>query len=143
MKITIPSPETLPQAAAQFVEAMKGRTLFSFNAPMGAGKTTFIAAVCKALKMADEASSPTFSIVNEYHADPSEKTPFGKIFHFDFYRIETPEDALDLGLDDYFDSGVPCLMEWAENIGSLLPEETVEVTIDVDQNGVRTVSFDE
>lgn len=140
MRITIPTLADMPRAAAQFAEAMKGRTLFSFSAPMGAGKTTFIAELVRTLGMADEASSPTFSIINEYHADDATHSP-SKIYHFDFYRIEEPEEAIDLGLDDYFDSGCPCLMEWAENIGNLLPEETVNVTIDVLDDDTRILTL--
>lgn len=139
-RITIPTPADLPRAAAEFAAAMKGRTLFAFSAPMGAGKTTFISALVRALGSVDEASSPTFSIINEYHTVEDAASP-GKIFHFDFYRIESPEEALDLGLDDYFDSGSPCLMEWAGNIGYLLPDDTVNVTIDVLEDGTRVLSL--
>lgn len=139
MTINIPTPQDLPQAARTFVNSMNGRNLFAFNAPMGAGKTTFISEVCKTLGMSDEASSPTFSIVNEYHAGNHPDAPFAKIFHFDFYRIETAEEALDLGLDDYFFSGFPCFMEWSENVRDFLPDNVVSVDIEVADDGSRSV----
>ena len=106
---------------------------------MGAGKTTFTTAVCKVLGVQEDAvSSPTFAIVNEYRtADGS------PLFHFDFYRIERLEEALDIGLYDYLDSGCLCLMEWPENIEDLLPEETLKVTIQVAPDGSRTLSWED
>ena len=103
----------------------------------GAGKTTFTTAVCKALGVQEDAvSSPTFAIVNEYRTGTGEP-----LYHFDFYRIERLEEALDIGLYDYLDSGALCLMEWPENIEELLPEETLKVSITVGQDGARTVSW--
>jgi tRNA threonylcarbamoyladenosine biosynthesis protein TsaE len=105
---------------------------------MGAGKTTFTTAVCKALGVQEDAiSSPTFAIVNEYRGGKGQP-----IYHFDFYRIERPEEALDIGLYDYLDSGDLCLMEWPENIEGLLPEETLKVNIQVNADGSRTLSWD-
>ena len=106
---------------------------------MGAGKTTFITALCKELGVREDAvSSPTFAIVNEYRGH--EGRP---IYHFDFYRIENPAEALDIGLYDYLDSGELCLMEWPENIESLLPEETLEVHIAVQPDGSRLVEWED
>ena len=107
MNISISNIEDLPRAAAEFVAAMGDNRHFAFHAPMGAGKTTFISALCAALGSEDEASSPTFSIVNEYAVAPGGSD---KIYHFDFYRVETVEELLDMGLDDYWDSGSVCLM---------------------------------
>jgi tRNA threonylcarbamoyladenosine biosynthesis protein TsaE len=102
---------------------------------MGAGKTTFITAVCKALGVQEDAvSSPTFAIVNEYRTATGEP-----LYHFDFYRIERPEEALDIGLYDYLDSGALCLIEWPENIGPLLGEEALDVRIEVEPDGGRTL----
>ena len=109
---------------------------------MGAGKTTFISALCKCAGMEDEVTSPTFSIVNEYRPAASSGQSADRIFHFDFYRIETPEEALDLGLDDYFDSGALCLMEWPENVEDFLPEDTLDVHIDVKDDGTRVIKAD-
>lgn len=136
-QIHIAGLEDLPRAAGEFLEAVRGHSLMAFHAPMGAGKTTFITAVCKALGVQEDAvSSPTFAIVNEYRS--ASGTP---VFHFDFYRIERPEEALDIGLYDYLDSGCLCLMEWPENIEGLLPEETLNVNICVNPDGSRTLSF--
>ncbi|MDE7160880.1 MAG: tRNA (adenosine(37)-N6)-threonylcarbamoyltransferase complex ATPase subunit type 1 TsaE [Muribaculaceae bacterium] len=136
MRIIIPDENALPEAAARLAEAIGPHRLVAFDGPMGAGKTTLISALCRHLGMADEASSPTFSIVNEYRAaDGSEK-----IYHFDFYRLEGPADAMEIGVDDYFTSGSLCLMEWAENIGPALPEETLTVTITPQRDGSRVVS---
>ncbi len=137
-QIQIAGLEDLERAAGEFLEAIGGQTLVAFYAPMGAGKTTFITAVCKALGVQEDAvSSPTFAIVNEY------RTKAGlPLFHFDFYRIERLEEALDIGLYDYLDSGFLCLMEWPENIEGLLPEETLKVTIAVNADSSRTLSWE-
>ena len=129
----------LPRAAKEFLQAIGKHTLVAFYAPMGAGKTTFTTALCKELGVQEDAiSSPTFAIVNEYRG--FEGRP---IFHFDFYRIENPAEALDIGLYDYLDSGELCLMEWPENIESLLPEETLEVHIAVQPDGSRLVEWED
>ena len=124
-------------AAQQFLKETANASLVAFYAPMGAGKTTFITAVCKALGVEEDAiSSPTFAIVNEYRMRSGEP-----LFHFDFYRIEHLEEALDIGLYDYLDSGALCLMEWPENIEGLLPEETLKVQIRVNPDQSRTLSW--
>ncbi len=136
-QIQIASLEDLERAAREFLEAIGKNTLIAFYAPMGAGKTTFTTAICKALGVQEDAiSSPTFAIVNEYRGGAGQP-----IYHFDFYRIERPEEALDIGLYDYLDSGDLCLMEWPENIEGLLPEETLRVQIAVNPDGSRTVSW--
>lgn len=133
--IEIPGLEALEQAASDFLEQTTGHKLIAFHARMGAGKTTFITALCKTLGVNEDAvSSPTFAIVNEYKCGNGEK-----VYHFDFYRIEEEEEALDLGLYDYLDSGELCLMEWPENIGGLMPEEVLDVYIQVEEDGVRRV----
>ena len=137
--IQIASLSDLGRAANEFLQAIGKHTLVAFYAPMGAGKTTFTTALCKELGVQEDAiSSPTFAIVNEYRG--YEGRP---IYHFDFYRIENPAEALDIGLYDYLDSGELCLMEWPENIESLLPEETLEVHITVQQNGSRLVEWED
>ncbi len=138
-EIIIAGLEGLPKAAAQFLSETKGHTLIAFQAPMGAGKTTFITALCKELGVEEDAvSSPTFAIVNEYRGAKGDS-----IYHFDFYRIERNEEALDIGLYDYLDSGSLCLMEWPENIESLLPEETQFVRISVTGKDSRLISWDD
>lgn len=137
-QIQIASLEDLDRAAKEFLEAIGNNSLIAFYAPMGAGKTTFTTAICKALGVKEDAiSSPTFAIVNEYRGGKGQP-----IYHFDFYRIERPEEALDIGLYDYLDSGELCLMEWPENIEGLLPEETLKVNIQVNADGSRTLSWD-
>lgn len=131
--------EDLDRAAREFLQLIGNHTLVAFYAPMGAGKTTFTTAVCKALGVQEDAvSSPTFAIVNEYRGGDGQP-----IFHFDFYRIERPEEALDIGLYDYLDSGELCLMEWPENIEGLLPEETLKVQISVQPDGRRLLSWED
>lgn len=152
-QIRIDSLESIDKSADEFLKAIGDCRHIAFNAPMGAGKTTFISAICRCLGAEDEASSPTFSLVNEYPLSGNtggeladNKAGYagieGKpVFHFDFYRIETPEEALDMGLDDYWDSGALCLMEWAENVEQFLPDDTLQVNIDVQEDGSRIVSF--
>lgn len=134
MEIVVKNEGELKGAAAEFTAALAGRRHVAFRAHMGAGKTTFISAVCSHLGATDDVSSPTFSIINEYR-DSSDQP----IFHFDFYRIDTPHQALDLGLDEYFDSGALCLMEWPENVEDFLPDDTLFVDIDVHPDGTRCI----
>lgn len=137
--ITIASLDDLDRAAGEFLGMIGDNRLIAFYAPMGAGKTTFTTAICKRLGVKEDAvSSPTFAIVNEYRSDGGES-----IYHFDFYRIENPVEALDIGLYDYLDSGALCLMEWPENIEALLPEETLRVSITPHPDGSRTVSWED
>lgn len=135
IKIDMATPEMLPEAARKFLEAIGDRRHIAFDAPMGAGKTTFIAEVCRQLGAGDEVASPTFSIINEYEGDK------GRICHFDFYRIEDLREAADMGLDDYFDSGDLCFMEWPMQIAPMLPEDLVMARIDVDDAGRRTMTL--
>lgn len=127
----------LESAAREFLRRTEGERIVAFYAPMGAGKTTFTTALCKVLGVKDDAiSSPTFSIVNEYRRNNGES-----VFHFDFYRISKLAEALDLGFYDYIDTGSLCLIEWPENIEELLPDDTLKVTITVNQDGSRTLSW--
>lgn len=136
-QIVIPSLSEIDAAAAEFLRRLGDRRLVAFHAAMGAGKTTFTTAVCRALGVsADAVSSPTFAIINEYRTAAGEP-----VFHFDFYRISKLEEALDIGLYDYLDSGALCLMEWPENIEELLPEETLRVSITVNPDGSRSLSW--
>ena len=138
-EIIIRNLSELDSAARQFLKEIGNHSLVAFYAPMGAGKTTFTTAICKALGVREDAvSSPTFAIVNEYRAASEEP-----VYHFDFYRITKEAEALDIGLYEYLDSGSLCLMEWPENIESLLPEETLNVSISVGPDGTRTVSWDD
>lgn len=138
--ISIPDLEGLDAAAREFVKLMGDNTVFAFYGPMGAGKTTFIRALSRVLGVEEDmANSPSFSIINEYRSDTTAEL----IYHFDLYRLEDEEEALDLGVEDYFDSGALCLLEWPERIESLLPDDTVKVTIAEDPvTHARTLTVD-
>jgi tRNA threonylcarbamoyladenosine biosynthesis protein TsaE len=134
--IHLPSIEALPAAAKEFVGLMDDRTIYAFNGEMGAGKTTFISALCQALGVdAEEANSPSFAIVNEYRSETTAEL----IYHFDLYRLENIEEALEIGIEDYFDSGALCLLEWPERIEDLLPDDTVRVEIRVNDDKSRDI----
>lgn len=136
--ITIASEADLERAAGEFVSLMGDETVYAFNGPMGAGKTTFIRALVCALGVNDdEASSPSFSIINEYRSDTTAEL----IYHFDLYRLESVEEALEIGVEDYFDSGALCLLEWPERIEALLPDDTVIVDIAVNPDESRTLTL--
>lgn len=136
MEIRIDSLETIREAARQFINAMDGRTIFALYGKMGVGKTTFTKALCEELGVEDVINSPTFAIVNEYQDGQGQP-----IYHFDFYRIKRLTEAYDIGFEEYLDSGCLCLIEWPELIEDLLPEETVCVTIEEDENGSRVIRF--
>lgn len=136
--ITIANLDDLPRAAKEFAALMDDRTVYAFNGEMGAGKTTFISALCRELGVEeDPAGSPTFSIINEYRSDTTAEL----IYHFDLYRIENIEEAFDIGVEDYFDSGALCLLEWSEKIADILPDDTVNVDITVNPDGSRTLTL--
>ncbi len=138
--ITIPTLENIDEAARSFIELMGDRTVFAFYGDMGAGKTTFINALSRALGVEEDATgSPSFAIVNEYRSDTTAEL----IYHFDLYRLESVEEALDLGVEDYFDSGALCLIEWPERIDDILPDDTVKVTVSVNPDGQRTLTVEE
>ena len=133
MQIHIPSIEHLDAAAKQFVAAIGDRRVFAFHGKMGAGKTTFIKALCHQLGVSDTVCSPTFAIVNEYQDGRGEP-----IYHFDFYRLKRLSEAYDMGCEEYFYSGHLCLIEWPDIVFDLLPDDTVEVTIEEQADGSRT-----
>lgn len=138
MKIQIDSVEGLPEAAGKLLKVVGDRRVIAFHAPMGAGKTTLIAELCRQLGVSDDSASPTFSILNEYCS----QTTGESIYHFDFYRLETPEEAFDIGAEDYFYSGRYCFIEWPEIVEEMLPAETVDVKISVNpKTGVRTIDL--
>ncbi|MBO4215311.1 MAG: tRNA (adenosine(37)-N6)-threonylcarbamoyltransferase complex ATPase subunit type 1 TsaE [Bacteroidaceae bacterium] len=136
MEISINSLDEIGKAAQEFVAAMGDRKVFAFYGKMGAGKTTFIKAVCEELGVEDVINSPTFAIVNEYIDGNGEP-----IYHFDFYRIKKEQEVLDIGYEDYVYSGNVCLMEWPELIENLLPDDAVKVTIEEETDGSRKVSI--
>ena len=138
MEIKITSLDHIHEAAKQFIAAMGDNTIFAFYGKMGAGKTTFIKAVCEELGVTDVINSPTFAIVNEYRSDETGEL----IHHFDFYRIKKLEEVYDMGYEDYFYSGALCFIEWPELIEELLPGDAVSVTIEETEDGNRLVRFD-
>ncbi len=136
MEIKINSIDEIGAAAKEFVAAMGDRTVFAFYGKMGAGKTTFIKAVCEELGVEDVINSPTFAIVNEYvdgNGSP--------VYHFDFYRIKNMQEVMDMGYEDYVYSGNVCFMEWPELIENLLPDDAVKVVIEEETDGSRTVKL--
>lgn len=134
MKIKIDSLDNIHAAAKQFVDNMGTSKVFAFYGKMGAGKTTFIKAICEVFGVDDVITSPTFAIVNEYTAAPG-----APIYHFDFYRIKKIEEVYDMGYEDYFYSNNLCFLEWPELIENLLPGDAVRVTIREEEDGTRTV----
>lgn len=130
----INSLKELDSVAKELIELFGSNRVFAFYGKMGAGKTTFIQALCRALESNDNVTSPTFALINEYNSTK------GSIFHFDFYRIKDIEEAYDLGYEDYVYSGNYCFIEWPEMIDQLLPEHLVEVKIEVTDDDSRLIS---
>lgn len=136
--IEIKSLADIDKAADQFVALMDDATIFAFYGDMGAGKTTFINALCRRLGVTDDiTNSPSFSIVNEYRSDTTAEL----IYHFDMYRLESLDEALDMGIEDYFDSGALCLLEWPERVEELLPDDAVRVRLWVNDDDSRTMQL--
>ncbi|MGM9851264.1 MAG: tRNA (adenosine(37)-N6)-threonylcarbamoyltransferase complex ATPase subunit type 1 TsaE [Muribaculaceae bacterium] len=136
--IHIQSLAELPEAARQFVALMGDETVYAFYGEMGAGKTTFIRELAKALGVTDDdVNSPSFSIINEYRSDTTAEL----IYHFDLYRLESLDEAFDIGVEDYFDSGAVCLIEWPERIQDILPDDTVTVHITELADGSRQIDI--
>ena len=132
--IHIASPEAIPAAAQEFLALMGDETVYTFTGEMGAGKTTFISALCAALGVdPEEANSPSFAIANEYRSETTAEL----IYHFDLYRLESLEEVMDIGFEDYLDSGAQCLIEWPEKVADILPDDTVRVNIRVNDDNSR------
>lgn len=135
MEIIIESIDRINEAAKQFVEQIGDRNVFAFYGKMGAGKTTFVKAICEELGVEDVITSPTFAIVNEYTSGEGDP-----IYHFDFYRIKKTEEFYDMGGEDYFYSGNLCFIEWPELIEEVLPQDAVKVKIEEIEGGKRRVA---
>ena len=134
MEIRIENLDNIRAAAREFIQNMGDAHVFAFYGKMGAGKTTFVKAICEELGVEDVITSPTFAIINEYEGDET-------IYHFDFYRIKRLEEVYDMGYEDYFYSGALCFIEWPELIEEILPDDAVRVSITEQQDGSRLVKF--
>ena len=128
----IPSPDHLDDAARKLLEAFPDNRIFAFYGEMGAGKTTFIKALCRLLKVSDVTSSPSFGLIHEYRSDAGDM-----VYHFDFYRIDSLEEVYDIGYEEYLYSGNYCFLEWPELIESLLPGDAVRCKISFTGKGDR------
>lgn len=136
MQFIVDKVEDLAAAAERMIAQYPQERIFLFYGHMGAGKTTFINALCAALEVQDSTSSPTFSIVNEYASS------HGPLFHFDFYRLKDESEALDLGYEEYFYSGNYCFVEWPEKIENLLPSHYLKITIEAIDNQSRSITVE-
>ena len=135
--LTIPSLDAIDSVARQFVDLMDDYTVFAFNGEMGAGKTTFINALSRVLGVdEDPTSSPSFAIINEYRSSTTAEL----IYHFNLYRLENLDEAFDIGVEDYLDSGAICFLEWPERIADILPDDTVRVDIAEQPDGSRLLT---
>ena len=135
--ITIKDLDHIDEAAREFMGQMGDDTVFAFYGKMGAGKTTFIKALCKQLGVEEEVNSPTFAIINEYRSETTAEL----IYHFDFYRIKKLDEVYDLGYEDYFYSGALCFIEWPELVEELLPLDAKKVTITENADGSRMIQL--
>ena len=138
MEIKIQSLNHIHEAAREFIAAMGDNTVFALYGKMGAGKTTFIKALCQELGVEDVVTSPTFAVINEYRSDIAGEL----IYHFDFYRIKKLEEVYDMGYEDYFYSGALCFIEWPELVEELLPGNTIKVTIEEQEDGSRRLTME-
>ena len=152
MEIKIKSIETIRESAREFIENIGDHRVFAFYGKMGAGKTTFVKAICEELGVEDVITSPTFAIINEYGLENVQRSSqrhtlkertfnVQRIYHFDFYRIKKLEEVYDMGYEDYFYSGALCFIEWPELIEEILPDDAVRVSIDEQEDSSRIVSF--
>lgn len=135
--IHIPSLDLIHDAAKEFLDTVGHRKLFAFKAEMGSGKTTFIQALLKCMGIEDPDGSPTYSLVNTY-----DSPMFGRIYHFDLYRIDSEEEAYDIGIEEMLYGDAICFIEWPEKISDLLPDNVIWSYIRVNQDGSRTISID-
>lgn len=131
---TIHSIDIIAKVVKEFAEDYLDKSkVFAFDAPMGSGKTTFIKTICEYLKVQDVINSPTFSIINEYYSEELRDI----VYHFDCYRLYTLQDAINLGVEDYLDSGRYCFIEWPDVVDNVLPLDTVYIKIEEQQDGSR------
>jgi len=136
MRLIIKNLASIGEAAQEFIDRIDNQKIFAFRGKMGVGKTTFIKAICETLGVCETVNSPSFAIINEYVSDLTGET----IYHFDFYRIQSLQEAMNIGVEDYFNSGFLCFIEWPEKIEPLLPDNTVWVDIFEQDDGSRVIS---
>lgn len=136
MIIELKTIEDLPSAAKVFLEETENRKVFAFDGQMGVGKTTFIVSILKAMGVEDIEGSPTYSLVNTY-----ESKAFGKINHFDLYRLNSEDEAFDIGIEEMLYGGDYCFIEWPEKIENLIPENTIWVYLRSNEQGERTINI--
>lgn len=140
--IIIKDIDHIREAAREFIDRIGDHRVFAFYGKMGAGKTTFVKAICEELGVDDVITSPTFAIINEYTLASAPSTLTSDvIYHFDFYRIKKLEEVYDMGYEDYFYSGALCFIEWPELIEEILPDDVVRVNISEQEDGSRVVSM--
>ncbi len=135
-RLSIPSPDRIDDVAGTFLKMAGKRPVIAFSGELGAGKTTFIQAICRQLGVETDVNSPTFALINEYFTREGMS-----IYHFDLYRIEDPTELFDMGYEEYFYSGAPCFIEWPEKADHLIPEDALMVKIEVQPDGTRTLLF--
>jgi tRNA threonylcarbamoyladenosine biosynthesis protein TsaE len=133
--LKISSQDVIDEAARKLLSAYPGQRVFAFYGEMGAGKTTFIKALCRVLDVSDVTSSPSFGLIHEYRSGGGDP-----VYHFDFYRIESIEEVYDMGYEEYLYSGYYCFLEWPEVAGSILPPDVVRISLDYDEEGTRELS---
>lgn len=136
MQLIVDSESELEQVAAKIIDYSENQNVWVFDGEMGAGKTTLIKAIAQQFDIEDNVHSPTFSIVNEYANFQDEV-----FYHFDFYRIKSETEAMDIGIEEYFDSGYPCFIEWPQKIPSLLPEEFFKIEIKITSHTGREINL--
>jgi tRNA threonylcarbamoyladenosine biosynthesis protein TsaE len=137
LRISIPDLASIDDAARKLIDTLPDKRIFAFYGEMGAGKTTLIKALCRVLKVTDVTSSPSFGLIYEYRTTGSDS-----VYHFDFYRIEHLEEAYDIGYEEYIESGRYCFIEWPGKVASVLPPETVNVSLHVAENNERTMEVE-
>jgi tRNA threonylcarbamoyladenosine biosynthesis protein TsaE len=143
MEIVVKNLGELPEAAKKLVPRLKGYGVVALRGGMGAGKTTLVSALLHEMGSTDEVASPTFALVNDYSLLPdSLESGDRHVYHFDFYRIDSPAEAFDLGYEEYFYSGELCLVEWPEKIESLLPDNTLNIRIDTLPDSSRRITVE-
>lgn len=137
--LKVESLDGLAAAAREFIADMGDRTVVALHGEMGAGKTTFINALCRELGVeTDATTSPTFALVNEYRSDTTAEL----IYHFDLYRLESLDEAMDMGIEDYLDCGAVCLIEWPDIVDPMLPDDTIDLTITAAPDGTRLLTWE-